>query len=163
MQWYTVNTKPRRESQVERNLKKLGLETFCPLLRQRKVIRRKTQTVIGALFPGYMFVKCDIQNSYRAVCYARGVRRIVSFGLSPAPVDDEIIEGIKDRLTERELIVRPPTFTAGQSVRIHDGPLEGLEAIFEREMSGQQRVVLLLQAIAPHWRVIVPVEQVANL
>jgi len=55
------------------------------------------------------------------------------------------------------------SFTPGQKVRIQDGPLQGLEAIFEREMSDRQRVVLLLQSVAYQARVVVHVDQIANL
>ncbi len=127
------------------------------------MLRRRMQTVVGPLFPGYLFVNCDLETCCRSVRYARGVRRIVAFGLTPEPVAVEIIEAIRARLVNGELAVPAASFSPGQSVRIQDGPLQGLEAIFERELSDQQRVVLLLRTLAAQWRVIVPHEQVANM
>ena len=163
MDWYTVSTKPHEERQAAVNLDRLGVETFCPQLKRRKMVRRRMQNVTSPLFPGYLFAKFDIEACFRAVKYAKGVRKIVAFGPNPAPVDEEIIEGIRARLTDGCLTVPANSFTTGQSVRIHSGPLEGLEAIFEREMSDHQRVVLLLRSLASRWRVVMPLDEVANL
>ena len=91
MHWYAINTKPHREKQAELHLSQLSVETFLPLLRRSKVIRRMRKTVIGPLFPGYLFARFDVQDHYRAVSYARGVRKIVEFGSTPARVDEELI------------------------------------------------------------------------
>lgn len=155
MNWHAVSTKPRQEDLVELNLQRLGVETFCPQLKQNKVIRRKRQTVIGPLFPGYLFARFNLDTHYRAVNYARGVRRLVAFGPTPVVVDDEIIEAIRSRLSDGCVTVPLCSFTPGQTVRIQEGPFEGFEAVFEREMSDQQRVVLLLRALSYQARVVV--------
>jgi transcriptional antiterminator RfaH len=53
-------------------------------------------------------------------------------------------------------------FTPGQNVRITEGPLQGFEAIFERDMSDQERVVLLVRALSYQARVIVDAQYVVN-
>jgi len=55
------------------------------------------------------------------------------------------------------------TFRPGQVVRIQEGPLHGLEAIFEREMPGYQRAVLLLRALSYQARVVVDMAHIVNL
>ena len=161
--WYAVNTKAHSEPLAELNVQRLGVETFYPQMKQRKVIRRKLQTRVGPLFPGYLFARLDVGRHYRAVSYAGGVRKIVACGSAPTVVDDVLIEAIKARTQNRDVIVLPSVFTPGQVVRIEEGPLCGLEAVFEREMADHQRVVLLLRALAYQARVVVPLEQVANI
>ncbi len=163
MYWYTLHTKPRQERQAATNLEALGVETFCPQLMRRKVIRRRWRNTVGPLFPGYLFARFDVETSFRMVNYATGVRKIVAFGGEPEPLDEEIIHGIRERLTDGCLSVQAGSLRPGQSVQIQSGPLQGLEAIFEREMSDHQRVVLLLRTIESRWRVVLPLEQVANL
>jgi len=164
MDWYAVNTKPRQEKVAEANLRQLGVETFCPQLKREKWIRRKWQTVVGPLFPGYLFARFDAKTQLRAVKYARGVRRIVGFGPAPVRVDEGIIESIRSRIRNGYVTVQPSAPLApGQAVRIHGGPLEGLRAVFEREMSDRQRVVLLLQALSYQARVVVARGWVAAL
>src|SRR6266571_9326945 len=98
MKWYAVNTKSHQELFAALNLQRLGVETFYPQLKQSKVIRRRRRTMIGPLFPGYLFARFSVDTQYRAVTYANGVREIVQFGAIPASVDDEIIEAIRARL-----------------------------------------------------------------
>ena len=163
MHWYAVSTKPHQERQAESNLQRLGVETFCPQLKQRKMIRRVPQTVIRPLFPGYLFARLNIEEQYRTVTFARGVRRIVTFGSTPARVEEELIQGIKTRLCNGYVSPIPRLLAPGQVVKIQDGPLSGMEAVFERETPDHQRVVLLLRALAYQARVVVPFGQVANL
>ena len=160
MNWYAVNTKPRQENIAQLNLERLSVETFFPQLVQNKVIRRKKQRVVGPLFPGYLFVRFDIETHYRAVNYAQGVRGVVTFGSSPAEVDKEMIESIKSRFEEGYVVIPPPSFEPGQRVRVQQGPLEGLEAVFESEIPAQQRVVLLMKALFYQARVVVDREDV---
>jgi transcription antitermination factor NusG len=90
----------------------------------------------------------------RAVKYAHGVRGIVTFGEKPTPVDDEIIAIIETRM--RDGVVRiEPTFQPGDQVLVESGPLRGFVGIFERQMSGTERVVILLEAISYQARFVV--------
>ena len=161
--WYAVNVKPHQEQLADLNLQRLGVETFCPVVKQRKVIRRRQQISTSPLFPGYLFARFRLEDQYRAVVYARGVRNIVAFGPTPATVDEEMIAGLKSRLHDGYMTVPTSTFRPGQVVRIQEGPLHGLEAIFEREMPGYQRAVLLLRALSYQARVIVDIAHIVNL
>ena len=163
MNWYAVSTKPGQEDLATQNLIRVNMETFCPKIKQNKVIRRKRQVVIHPLFPGYFFARFNIETDFRTVNYAHGVRRVVKFGSVPAKVDEETIQSIQSRLQDGYVTIQPSTFTPGQTVRILEGPLKGLEAVFEREMTDQQRVVLLLQSLSFQARVVLDLEYVENL
>lgn len=160
MNWYAVHTKPHQEDLAELALQRLGVETFCPQLRQSKVVRRKLQTVAGLLFPGYLFARFDPEIHHRAVKYCWGVKGLVAFGPDPAIVDPEIIESIRARLHDGCVILQRPSFTPGEAVRVQDGPLRGLEAVFEHEMSDHQRAVLLLRTLSYQARVVVDLRHV---
>jgi transcriptional antiterminator RfaH len=162
LRWYVVHAKPHQEDTVESQLLQMGMEVFCPRLKQIKVIRRKRQSVVVPLFPGYLFARFGLHNQYRAVMYARGVRRVVCFGMTPAPVEDRLIEGIRQRHIDGCVTVARRRFVAGQSVKIREGSLCGLDAVFEREMSGTQRAVLLLKALSYQARVIVDLDHIGD-
>ena len=162
MHWYAVRTKPNQERQAELSVQRVGVETFYPQMKERRVIRRREQMIIGSLFPGYLFARLNMAVHYRAAKYARGVLDLVAFGSIPAIVDDEIIEGMRARLRDGCLTLPAPALTPGEVVRIQAGPLQGLEAVFEREMSDHQRVVLLLRTLTYQARVVLPFEQVVN-
>jgi transcriptional antiterminator RfaH len=160
MHWYALSTKPRQEELADMNLQRLGVETFYPQLREDRVVRRKRQTTVGPLFPGYLFARFDAERQYRAVNYAQGVRKLLTFGDEFATVDEAVIAAIRARLEDGYVTIRPTPLAPGQRVRIGDGPFSGLEAVFEREMSGSERVVVLLRTLAHQTRVVLPRAQV---
>jgi transcriptional antiterminator RfaH len=160
--WYLLHTKPRQEVVAEQGLARLGVETFFPRLREDRVIRRCRQTVTGPLFPGYLFARFDFETRWRAVHFAHGVSRIVLFGDEPAMVADHVVTGIQQRMEDGAVVVRP-RFRPGDKVRVAWGPFEGLEAIFEKHLTDQQRVVLLFQSLSFQARIVVDLDQVVNM
>ena len=159
--WYVVQTKPHQEGIAERSLQRLGFETFSPQLKQSKPYRGSRRSVIGPLFPGYLFVRFNIDLHFRAVNFAQGTLKVVAFGAAPARVDDDTIDALKARLYDGFVDAPSSLFSPGQTVTIQEGPLRGLEAVFEREMSDRQRAILLLQALSYQARVVVELESVA--
>lgn len=163
MSWYVVNTKSRQEEIAELSLRRLGVEIFSPQIKENRVLRRKKRVVTGPLFPGYFFARFDMNTHYKAVHYAHGVRRLVTYGSVPAVVDEEDILSIKSKIEEDFVVIPPPCFESGQVVRIQEGPFEGLEAVFERALPAQQRVVLLLKMLSYHASVVVDREAVTTV
>jgi len=159
--WYVVRTKPHQETTVESSLTHIGIEVLCPRIKEQRVIRRKLRQVVSPLFPGYLFAKCP-SSWLRGVQYAKGVRELVSFGSGPVVIRDEIVDEICQRLDGGIVALHPPIFSRGDVVRIQEGPLCGLEAVFEREMVGQQRAVLLMKMLACQVRVVLDVKSLVN-
>lgn len=150
MPWYVVSTKPHQEKQAELHIKQSGIECFLPLLKENKIIRRTRQTIIKPLFPGYLFARFKLERHYRAVSYATGVRKIVEFGSGPVELDAGMIDAIKERLNDGYVTLMPVRPVYGQVVHIKGGPLAGIEAVFVREMTDQNRVLLLLNTLGFH-------------
>ena len=158
--WCAINTKPHQEKRAELHLNRLSVETFLPLFRQSKMIRRTRKTVVSPFFPGYLFARFDLKEQYRAVTYARGVHKIVEFGSRPAIVDGVLIDAIKGKLSNGYVTFEPKRWVHGQAVQIQDGLLCGLDAVFLREMPGQQRILLLLRELGYQARAVVDAEHV---
>ena len=163
MDWFLIQSKPRQESVAEANLRRWGVESFCPKMKQTKLYRGRKRTVISPLFPGYLFSKFDFYTEYRKVAYMQGVTGVVMFGSIPAKVDQEIIEAIRVRLDQGFITLAPSKFISGETVQIQDGPLKGLLAVFERELTGTQRVALLLKSVSYNARIIVDREWVSTI
>ena len=160
MHWYTVSTKPHQERQAELHIKECGIECFLPLLKTSKIICRTRKTVINPLFPGYLFAQFELERHYRAVSYATGVRKIVEFGAGPVELDVIIIDAIKERLNDGYVTPQSERFKMGQIVHIKDGPLTGFEAVFMREMTDRNRVLLLLNTLGLHAKLTLNIDQV---
>lgn len=147
MNWYCIHTKPKKEKLVEHYLQnELGLETYYPRLKRKKTIRRVRREVLEPLFPRYLFCRLDLAGSYRAVTYGRDVIGVVSTGNRPTEVSDQTISQIRDWAgTEGDIItLEPKPIKTGDRIRITDGPMQGLEAVFMRETSQEERVSILL-------------------
>ena len=161
MSWYAVSTKPHQEKQAELHIKQYSIECFLPLLKESKIIRRTRKTVIEPLFPGYLFARFDLDKHCRAVSYATGVRKIVGFGSGPVELDATMIDAIKERVRDGYVTLMPVRPLHGQIVHIKGGPLAGLEAVFMREMTDRNRVLLLLNTLGFHAKVTLNIDQVS--
>ncbi len=142
MNWYVVQTKPQSERRVEAKLAFRSVETFLPRIENPS---RRGLVRIEPLFPGYLFVHVDrLPASLDAVRWTPGVRRILSAGGEPAPLDDQVINTIRSRLGEEGFVRVGLPFGPGDQVRITDGPMAGLSGILERLTSRAGRVRVLL-------------------
>ncbi|MFQ5851067.1 MAG: transcription termination/antitermination protein NusG [Candidatus Binatia bacterium] len=163
LRWYTIQTKPRKENSVEKRLGDLGLEVFLPWVRLRRRIGSRYQRILAPLFPGYLFCRLDLFITGKAARYAPGVRDFVKFGNRIAEVGEEIINGILERCPGGVAEIRPRPYHVGEPVLIKEGPLSGLEGIFEREMRGSERVAVLLELLGRQTRLILSSEMIGRL
>jgi transcription antitermination factor NusG len=95
------------------------------------------------------------------VSYATGVRKIVEFGSGPVELDPTMIDAIKERVSDGYVTLMPVRPAHGQIVHIKGGPLAGLEAVFIREMTDRNRVLLLLNTLGFHARLTLNIDQVS--
>ncbi len=144
-QWYVIRTKPRQEQVALENLQRQDYRCFYPRIKQMQRRRGKRQLCIEALFPGYLFVKLNLDVTNTApIRSTRGVTGLVMFGTEIRPIADEVISAIQGKADQLGIIEDDQAeFRAGQQVRIESGAMQGLEAIFQQK-SGQDRAILLL-------------------
>ena len=119
--WYVVNTRPKKESQVERLFSEGGFTVYCP-----KYVREKR---IVPFFPGYAFLRFEYPEQFQMVKYTRGVKRVVGNDAGPIPIPEETVEGIRAR--ERDGLVDLREVRPGAGRRRRDrgrrGPAQGSE------------------------------------
>ena len=149
--WYAIYTKPGKEDSVTSRLQGIGLEVLNPKLKLKKYKRNKLAEVIEPLFPCYLFARFDKEKYAHLISYTRGVRYIVG-KQNPIIVYDEIIETIKEGMEDGDIIViKPGRFEKGERVLIREGPFRDFYGIFEREIKGNERVMILLETI--HYKI----------
>jgi transcriptional antiterminator RfaH len=145
--WYAVYTKTKKEDSVAFLLQNIGLEVLNPKIKFRKFKRNKLTDVIEPLFPCYLFAYFDKDKYSHLITYTRGVRYIVG-KKSPVVVQDEVVNLIKDGIEDNNIIViKPSTFRNGDKVLIKDGPFKDFYGIFEKEIKGHERVMILLETM----------------
>jgi transcriptional antiterminator RfaH len=147
--WYLVRTKPSRERYVSAHLARLAPEVFLPLLSTAaRPTDARNHTV--PLFPQYIFLRCDLTAHYFQIRYAPGVASFVTAGRDPLSIPDGIIETVRARCTNDVVHLKPQVIRKGEPVRILNGPFRGFDAVFERYLSGAERVAVLLNAVEGH-------------
>ena len=160
LRWYTLQTKPGKEPLVEKTLRDLKVEVFLPWLRVRRRIGTRYQKVLVPLFPSYLFCCLDLFVSGKAARYAPGVKDFVNFGNCVPQVETEVIQTLRERCTNGVAEIQERICEIGERVMIREGALSGLEAIFEREMGGGQRVAVLLEILGRRTRVVLSSEMI---
>lgn len=161
--WYLIRTKPNRERYVETQLIRLLPEVFVPLLSNNGRSSGNKSSSAVPLFPQYVFVRGDLSTHYFSIRYAPGVVSFVATGFQPLSVPDSIIENIRSRSVNGVVQVERPSFQKGETVQIVAGPFRGFDAVFERYLSGADRVAILLNAVEGHnLRLIAKTENIAR-
>ena len=156
-QWYAAYTTPRHEKSVARHCGQRSIEHYLPLYNLvRKWSDGSRVTVELPLFTGYVFVWLSRREKARILNVPGVLAVVTGTGGAPAALPDELIESLRQGLTERR--AEPHTLLAlGQKVRICSGALAGMVGVVERNKSGL-RVVLTLQHIMRSIAVEVSVE-----
>jgi transcriptional antiterminator RfaH len=161
--WYLVRTKAGKERWVRDQLAALLPEVFLPLLEARTPRWGKLAWSVGPLFPGYLFARMNLDSSYFKVRYLPGVQGLVAAGADPVAVPGGVVEEIRRRGVNGVVKIDEKALGRGQHIRVVAGPFRGFEAIFERYLSGAERVAILLGAIdASGLRVVLPASAVAK-
>jgi len=157
--WYAVMAKPKQERSTTSILEQAGIATYYPEIKESLFIRGKRQVRPSGLFPGYFFARFDYASQHRTVSYCRGVRKIVVFGPKPAEVEPALLEEIRIRLEQQDTI-ELPSFKPGEVVRISQGPLAGIKAVFDSSLPRKERVVVLLRTLFYQSRAIVQLSDI---
>lgn len=153
--WYVVQTKSNQEDIAAFNLSRLELQIINPKLKEERMAWGCLKTVTKPLFAGYIFAKFNAPKYLHTIQYTRGVKQILRFGMTILPVEDEIIQNIQARLTPDGYVeIKKKSLIAGTQVTIDEGPFNGLNGIFEREMSDRKRVVILLDIMGVRAQVV---------
>jgi len=145
--WYVIQTKPGNEHRVETNLSNQEIEVFLPLLESFQYSSGKMAQKIKPLFPNYLFAKLDIDLHYYKVKWTRGVSKILGVGSGPVAISEKVIETIKARMGENNLVMLDDGLQQGNMVQFTSGPFKDLMGVFDKKMSDGKRVKVLLNLI----------------
>jgi transcriptional antiterminator RfaH len=155
--WYVINTKPKKEFQVERLFIEGGIEIYNP--------KYMHEDRIKPFFPGYEFISFDFPDQYRLVKYTRGVKKVVGVKEIPVPIPNEVIQEIKSRevngLIEIDKYGEKPE--VGDEIEVVEGPLKGLRGVFKKELTAKERVLILLNYVTYQAQLIIEKEKLKKV
>jgi transcription antitermination factor NusG len=139
-QWFALRVKSNCEKTVAAVARNKGFEEFLPLYESRHRWSDRLKSVELPLFPGYVF--CRIDPNFRLpILTIPGALHFIGVGKVPIPIDELEISTIQQAVRSG-LVVQPWAYlSAGQLVRLEQGPLAGLEGVL-LETRKQFRVVV---------------------
>ncbi len=163
--WYAVYTRPRSEKKLQGALNKLGIESYLPLLRTRKKWSDRFKWVEEPLFASYLLVKIEFDQQSLSVLKIPQAIHFVTTAGNPAIISDADMDLLRlavDNFAESLIIRDTSVLTAGETVRIKEGPFAGKEAVIER-IQGKAMVVVAFPGLNKSVQVEIPVEQLGKL
>ena len=141
--WVVVMTRPNCEAIAAENLLKQGYGCYFP--RFLAIQRHKLVTVKKPLFPRYIFALID--KFWYSIRGTRGVSQRLMADDGPAKVPHAVIDAIRSKEDNNGFIVlseqkSPERFSKGTTVRATEGPLTGIDLIYDG-MAPHDRVKVL--------------------
>jgi transcriptional antiterminator RfaH len=144
--WYVVYSNPHKEDQARFHLGLKGVEAFFPRL-SLPVVNEKKKRIIP-LFPNYIFVRVHMPSESHLIVWTLGVKKIVSFGDEPIPIDEGVVGFLRQQADATGVIEARSKLRRGQEVEISGGPFDGLMGIIQSPPDGQGRVKVLLKLLS---------------
>lgn len=147
--WFVLNTKPKKEFQVEKLFIEGGFEIYNPVYLHEN--KRKS------FFPGYEFIYFDYPEQYRLVKYTRGVKRVIGNQQGPIPIPESVVLQIKAREINGhiELNKYGEKPDVGDEIEVMEGPWKGLRGIFKKALTENERVLILLNYVSYQGQLII--------
>jgi len=145
--WYVIRTKTGGEHRATQNLLNQEIETFLPLYRGYSLRNGRRVPIIRPLFPNYLFAKFSPDPDYGRVRWTRGVSRVLGNRHGLLPISEKIVQMIRERVGPDNLVALKDEINEGDLVQVTSGPLRELVGIFQKRMSGRDRVTILLNLV----------------
>jgi transcription antitermination factor NusG len=144
--WYALYTKPHAEMGVTAALAARGIATYLPTVPVWRARRRRLEA--EPLFACYSFAQVDLAVvGLSAITWIPGLRAVVCSQDAPVELSEAVISHIRQRVAEMSTRVQRSRFEVGSRVRIVEGPMKDLEAVFDGTLSGEGRAQILLQVL----------------
>lgn len=148
LQWYVIQSKPKKENLVYEQLCIHKIEAYCPRIRVKVVNPRARK--IKPYFPGYLFVRVNLdQIGSSTLQWMPGVVGLVSYGGEPAFVPESLLKDIRNRVDQINNTWDEPVkdLKTGEILDITGGPFAGYRAIFDSHLPEHERVRVFLHIL----------------
>jgi transcriptional antiterminator RfaH len=149
LNWYCARTKPKSEHIAAANLRRLHhFDVFHPRLRSVQTTRAGVvKNIVEPLFPGYVFVRCDLTRSLDQVRHTFGVSSLVSFGTRIPQVSEDLIGELMECFGVDETLAMERHPRPGDTVNVVTGAFFGMQAVVLRSWPAKRRVQILLEIL----------------
>jgi transcription elongation factor/antiterminator RfaH len=148
--WYVLHTRSRFENVVNDGLLKKSMEVFLPKIQTRSKRRDRRVLIRVPLFPGYIFVKTDL-NPYEHIEIVKttGAVRLIGNKDGPISIPHETIESLQIMVAVDSAVSTAPRLQKGDKVMVVAGPFQGIVGVFMR-YKGKGRIVVNIDALGQY-------------
>ncbi len=140
--WWAVFTRTRQEKALARELERLAVPFFLPLLTKPNYIRNRVVESYVPLFPGYIFLFATEEERIRSLTTNRVTSLLI------VPDQDQLRHDLVQlhRLIEAKApLSLEERLQPGQRVRIRHGSLCGLEGTITERRGGKRRLLVAVE------------------
>ncbi|MDA8760489.1 transcriptional activator RfaH [Amylibacter sp.] len=160
--WAIVQFKPNAHKLAEHNLNKQGFETFLPCAETRKYRNKQFISTQRPLFPGYMFVAFEKQNTpWHKINCTYGVSKLLTLNNEPYLVSNNLMAHIMARYNQEGVLLPQKQFSKDDNVRLISGPFDNFLAKVE-SIEENQRVWILIDLMGQATRTLVNAEKLKH-
>ena len=161
--WFLAQLKPNCANIADKNLKRQGFRTFLPLEEETRQRNGKFVTAMRPLFPGYIFVKTDLNpTEHLEILKTAGAVRLVGNKDGPISISEATIDSLKIMVATEHPIATGSRFKKGDRVMVVYGPFAGVSGTFIR-YRGKGRVIVNIEALGQYAGVDVSEDDVEKL
>jgi transcription antitermination factor NusG len=152
--WYVLQTRPRNEDIVYRQIKLKGIEAFLPQIEKIRIWSDRKKKIYLPLFPGYIFVHADEEERFKAISNTSGAIRYVFFEGRPAVIKDREIKLIEDSIKEPEKItLEEKRIGKGDDIIVTHGIFKGMKGKVN-EFRGNYKLTVNLEELSYSFSII---------
>ena len=143
--WYALQVRTRWENSATTLLSGKGYRTFLPTVKAKERRSARSKEIAAPLFAGYVFCQFDVANRL-PILVTPGVIAVVGRGRVPIPVEDSELAALQTMVASGFEPEPWPYLEVGQSIRIEDGALAGLQGILV-SFKGSRRIVVSISLL----------------
>ena len=146
LNWYVVKTKRLKEDFAKINLINQNFKVYSPIIKTIKKMGDKIIHLKKPLFPGYLFVQFDLNNSnWSKINNTLGVTSLLSISNTLSSVNLSDIDSLKAAEDENNFImiskIQKPIM--GRLYQILEGPFKGKQAKFKKKIDSKNVFLIM--------------------
>lgn len=159
--WFVMQTKPRNEQLVYKQVQQKGIETFLPLIEKIRIWTDRKKKIQVPLFSGYVFVYANEEERIRAISNTSGAVKYIFYDNHPAEVKEIEIELIKQALLEPEKIsIEAKKIKKGDLILVTHGVFKGMKG-YVNEFRGNYKLTVNLEELSYSFSIILNSNEVS--
>jgi transcription antitermination factor NusG len=138
MPWQVLHVRSRQEKVLAEDLAAMGIAHYLPLSRQVRCYGRRRAKVEVPLFPGYIFLRGELDDVYRA---DRTGRVVSVIRVSDQRQIDWELRNVALALSRGAAMEPYPYLVCGRRVEVRSGPFRGLQGTIEERLSAGRLIL----------------------